>query len=523
MDVGGNAPSTEPITEPPRASDARIPPPQNANLSSGAVRGVLWAATTTIAGRGVSILAQLVTAYVLAKSDFGVYAQVLVVSGLLSQSLSPAVDQFLVSRSREYDRFAAPAFWLAFTCGVVSLLLHCVAAPVVARLQGNTVLLTVLPLMGVGALFAVCSTAISARLSIQLRFRHLAALGLAGGIGIQVLTVCLALLGFGVYALVIPATVVNLCVLVYLLMRVRVPGLFRARLSLWPEILRSSTRLMGVRVLQTAIGQSSYLILGIFASDAIVGVYYFAFNLAEQVGRLLGLSVSSVLTPSLAQINDDQGRSRSAVLKASRLLSLGVTPFSVCQILFASAAVYAMFEDKWMAAVPLIQIMSIGTIVNVPAWPTSSLLTAAGRFSDLLRLWLIALPLFLGATISGAFIGAFLKGEMGAAFGVAVGSSLYILASTALGVRIALGREFPVSRMLFQPMKPLSACAIAAIPAITLMWYVHATGRVGTAAEAGLAAILFLVCYVGALRLVDAEGLDDARARLGFRRKSAMA
>lgn len=485
-----------------------------AGLGATAVRGVIWAASVTIANRGVSILAQLVLAAVLAPSEFGTFAKALFFSGLISQALAPAVDQFLVSRSKEFDRFAGPAFWLAAACGATSVGLHALLAPVAAYVQKNDALLYILPLLGVSNLLATCLSAATARLSIALRFRELAALGLISAVAIQALSVIGALAKFGVLALVLPMILVNGAVLAYYLSRGAMPGLWRSPFGEWREILASSTRLMGVRLLQSAVAQGDYFILGLFAGDATVGVYYIAFNLAEQVARLLGASVSGVLTPALAHIQDDPPRARAAVLNASRLLSVVVTPMSVCQILFAWPVLYAMFGEKYLAAVPLIQIMSAATIVNVPAWPAVAAMTAAGRFGELLRMLVVTVVIFGVLLTMGAMMGHQLNGDPGAAVGTAAGYASFSLAATVLGLLVALRSARAAWELLRQTVRPAAACAVAAVPIVALLASVPTTSRPGAVAAVAIGGLLFMAGYIASLRLLDPAGLDAVRQRL---------
>ena len=100
----------------------------------------------------------------------------------------------------------------------------------------------------------------------------------------------------------------------------------------------------------------------------MVGAYFFAFRLAIQPVQLLAGNLSNVLFPILAQLRGDPARQGEAALKASRVLSYVVMPYCFLQAAVAKPLLTLVFADKWLAAIPLMQILSIGLAFDAVSW-----------------------------------------------------------------------------------------------------------------------------------------------------------
>jgi PST family polysaccharide transporter len=150
-----------------------------------------------------------------------------------------------------------------------------------------------------------------------------------------------------------------------------------------------------------------------------VGVYFFAFRLAVQPIRMLAVSFSSVLFPTLGQMNAEPERQYAAALRVSRALAYAIMPLCTLQAALAQPGVSLIFGAKWQGSIPLIQLLSIGLAFDALSWICGALLNARGQFARALKYSSVFAPLFFVAVASGA--------AMGSALGVAAVVSLYYM------------------------------------------------------------------------------------------------
>ena len=175
--------------------------------------------------------------------------------------------------------------------------------------------------------------------------------------------------------------------------------------------------MLGARLVVALVNQGDYIVLGLMASETVVGVYFFAFRLAAQPLQMLAGSFGNVLFPAFTQMSADPARQMDAALRASRILAYTVTPVCFLQAAVAEPLLHLMFGARWNAAVPLVQILSLGLPGDAVAWVAGALLAARGAFRrDLVLLAGFTPPFFLCAVLGAWWDGA---------TGVAIGVSLY--------------------------------------------------------------------------------------------------
>src|SRR3954471_8042125 len=105
---------------------------RDGSLRQRTVGGILWVAFQSLASRGILIIQQLVLAWLLAKSDFGLIGLAYTVTSFVTVLSNPGIDAVLVQRQRRFDLWATPAFWMGMSAGLIGMVVMILAAPVAA-------------------------------------------------------------------------------------------------------------------------------------------------------------------------------------------------------------------------------------------------------------------------------------------------------------------------------------------------------------------------------------------------------
>lgn len=211
------------------------------------------------------------------------------------------------------------------------------------------------------------------------------------------------------------------------------------------------------RTIIAVIGQGDYVVLGLLASQGVVGAYYFGFRLAAQPLWMLAGNFSGVLFPVLVQLRSDPRRQGEAALKASKLLSYCVIPLGVMQATVAGPLVTIAFRQKWASSVPVIELLSIGLALDAVYWVVGSLLTARGEFRDGLRYLLLQLPVFFALVTTGAVLGQ--------AVGVAWGVGLFYAITQPVYVCTVFRKVGVGTRQVLSLYLRPTGCALVAVGA----------------------------------------------------------
>jgi PST family polysaccharide transporter len=365
----------------------------------------------------MQLIAQLVLAWLLSPMDFGKIGLAYTITSFANLIVNPGVDDVMIQRRRQLLLWATPAFWLSLTLGMAGGIVMLIAAPLGVFLYREPQLYGLISILAVAAPIGATSLVPTAVLKASLRFRLLSSLGTVELVSSQFLTILFAWSGFGVYSFVlpIPLTTTVRSAVVWMIVRPRVR--LRPQLGRWWFLLSNVSLLLGNRLVTTGIAQGDYVLLGLIAPEAIVGAYFFAYSLASLPMRIITGDLTQVIYPTLVQLAGDRARQRRAALRASRVLTFTIVPLCFLGAALCRPLLHWLFEEKWDAAIPMVQILSVGMAFAPLTWVAGSVLQAKGQFARQLTYSCVAALTFLCFILIG--------GLTGGALGVAIGVAMY--------------------------------------------------------------------------------------------------
>ena len=401
-------------------------------IAQAALNGLAWLTLQSLGGRIVGLLSQLALAWFLSPSNFGIIGLVYAITNIANAIVNFGVDNVLLQRQRAMSFWVTPTFWTSLGLGCISFVLVLIIAPVSALIYHSSQLAPLAAIlalsMPIGALATVPTVIIRSRLDFQfISIYRTVELVLSAS-----LTVALAWRGFGAYSFVIPTPIfATINVLVFWLYSpVSISRRFR-----WVQVrflLGSGLAVFSTRLIIEAISQGDYVILGLTASKAEVGIYYFAFRLAAQPIWIIAGNFSGVLLPALMALKGDEARQLKAVMLAVRMLAYVAIPACILQSALADPLLRMLFGKKWISAIPVMQVLSLGLAFDSITWITGTFLSAKREYLRSLKYYSIAAPAFFACV----YLGSIFLQAPGAALGVTV---FYVIMGPTMAC-VVLGR-----------------------------------------------------------------------------------
>jgi O-antigen/teichoic acid export membrane protein len=472
------------------------------SLSRSALIGTSWLLAQNVGTRVISFGSQIILAKLLAPSDFGNIGLALTITTLANVVANFGVDDVLLQRQNTLRFWASTAFVTSLCLGLFSFIAVVAIAPFAVFLYRSPVLLSILPLMALSIPLTALSTVPTAQIRARLDFRFLATYTTAELAATQLLTIGLAVWGFGVYSFVIPAPLMALlrAVAFWLIAK---PKLGRVRLKLLRLMGSNSAAAFGQKLLTAAVSQGDYFVLGLVAAKPVIGAYFFAFRLAIQPVQLLAGNLTNVLFPILAQLRYELRRQREAALNASRMLAFMVMPYCFLQAAVARPVLNLVFGTKWQDAIPLVEILSIGLAFDAVSWVAGALLLARGEFRTSFVYSCISFPIFFGLITLGAVYFS--------ALGVAVAVSIFYVALAPI-YSYSVFRKVGVSRseVVAIYLSPVAFAAVAALSAV----FLSAVVPLGELARTIVIGIVGSVLYLVLVRLFVPSTFHQLIARM---------
>lgn len=352
----------------------------------------------------IAILAQILLALWLDAVDFGVFAFFLSTTFVFEIAAVAGVRTALTRQPRSaVDRLAPAAFRAGLMSSIAAAVALLILSPWLAALFGEP---TLVPILAVGSLalpLRTYSTVAIPVLQARLEFRTVA-LATAGSSVVRYgVAIGLASIGLGAMSLAL-GIVIGVAVLSLGLVPATIAAIGR---SPEPEtsaigVLRMSRSALLGDTAASAASRIDYLVLGLFAPTAVVGVYYFAFQLVARAGELL-LGVSrNVLFPVFAQIGGDASRQLRGLRTAAGALAIVGGLGAALLIAVMPVAESVLWRGRWEVAMPAVALLAMALPVQIAVAVPEQLLKARGSFVA----WtLLLLARSLGVAIAAILVG----------------------------------------------------------------------------------------------------------------------
>jgi O-antigen/teichoic acid export membrane protein len=344
------------------------------------VKSIGWLGVSLGGSQLITFASMVVLARLLDPTAFGLVAVAWSVLALLQEMQDSGLAAALVYRRTDIQRAAGSA--LAFA-PVVSLVLFGIGfavAPLLARFVGDSaatdVIRALLALLLIRS-FGIAPWAIFERgLDYKARARvDLTTAGTQAGVAIG-----LAAAGAGVWSLVVGQLAGSAAgvAVAWLLVPWR-PSVRDADLRVLRELLRYGRWVSSVRAVNIVNRSLDNVVIARLLGTTSLGVYAFAFRMADLPVSLVGAILGRVMFPVYSMLQSDLASIRRIYLENLQRVALVLLPIVVVLMVDAEPIVLALFGDKWRAAITPLQILAAWALVRAFVSPSGPVFDGMGK------------------------------------------------------------------------------------------------------------------------------------------------
>lgn len=367
------------------------------NLKQRTLSGVVWGFFEKFSLQVFALVQGIILARLLLPSDFGLIAMTsvfLAVSNILIDSgFSSALIRFNKRTSIDYST----VFVINVVISSIVSLLLCFSAPYIAAFYKEPLLIKIIR---VNALLIFMGSFISiqrVKMIAELRFKQKSFMGIVVTIISGIISIVMAILGFGVWSLILPSFFsLFLNFLFYWYYQKWFPGITFSKDSC-KRLFGFGSKLLISSLINTIYDNIYPLVIGRKFSSMSLGYYSRAHSYSLLPASTITEVIGSVAYPVLSEIQDNE----EALLRAYRRM-LRVSAYIVFPIMIGLAAVarpliFVLITSKWEASVIYLQILCFSMMLLPVHALNLQLLKVVGRSDLFLRLEII--KKILGITI----------------------------------------------------------------------------------------------------------------------------
>ena len=375
------------------------------SLKDKTVKGVGWSAIDNVAQMGVTFLVSIVLARLLSPDDYGLLGLITIVTAVCTTLVNGGFTTALIRKKDITEDDYNTAFIVNLA---LSLLLYAIvyaSSPFIADFFKREELVSLTRVASLGLIAGALSLVPQTRLTKRIDFKAQTKITLIASVTSGVLGIAMALLDFGVWALVAQMLSNQVLRTVLLWVIDRWIPKFRFSKASFQELFGFGWKMMLSGLLDTVWKELYQVVVGKFYSPATLGQYTRGNQFAQLFSSNLTNVVQRVTYPVLSNIQDDKERMVSAyrrIIKTTMFIT-AVGMFFLGAI--SEPLLYCLIGPKWHEAATYLPLICIsGSLYPLHAI-NLNMLQVQGRSDLFLGLEIIKKIIALGPLFIGAFVG----------------------------------------------------------------------------------------------------------------------
>ena len=356
--------------------------------------GIIWKFAERFLAQGISLLVSIVLARLLSPQDYAPISVVAIFFAFANIMISGGLNTSLMQKKDADILDYSSVLSFSFIVSVILYFLLYILAPSIADLYKQPILIKVFRIMGLILIVNAVKSVICAYISSNLLFRKFFFSTLGGTLFSAVLGIVLAVKGFGVWALVVQQMSNSIVdtVILYLSTRIKFITVFS------PERLKTlfkfGSKMLLASFVSTLYDEVSPLVIGLKYSPSDLALYEKGRSFPSLINSAFNDSVSAVIFPAMAKVQDDSERVLSFTRRFMKLSSFLVFPFMIGFFCVSDQFVIHILTEKWIGAVPYIKIFCICFMFNIIQNGNLQAIKAIGKSDIVLKLEVIKKSLY---------------------------------------------------------------------------------------------------------------------------------
>lgn len=367
------------------------------SLKSKTISGLLWKFAERIGAQAITFVLSIILARLLSPSDYGAIAILLIFITIADVFVNAGFGSALIQKKDADNLDFSSVFYFSFLFSVFIYAVIYLAAPFVADFYNMPVLQSTLQVLALRIPVAAINSVQQAYVSRNMQFKKFFYSTLSGTAASAVVGITMAYNGYGIWSLVgqyLSNAVINTIVL-FSVINWRPQLIFS--LQRLKSLFSYGWKLLLSGLLDTGYQSLNSLLIGKFYTPADLAFFDTGKKFPMVIVTNINSSISSVLFPALASEQDKPERVKAHTRKAIQISSYIMWPMMLGMAACADNIVSLVLTDKWLPAVPYLQIACI----TYGLWPihTANLqaINAMGRSDIFLKLEIV--KKFVGISI----------------------------------------------------------------------------------------------------------------------------
>lgn len=374
----------------------------NSSLFNSAISGTLWVYFSTYGSKILVFISTIILARLLSQDDFGVAAYALLVLRFIDFLQGLGMRHALIYYHENEER-TNTAFWIGILVGLFLLLIGIfIGAPIAGWFFKDPRAAEVTRVLAFSVPISSFSLVHEAKLKKELKFRRQFMPEFSKAIGKGLLSIILALLGWGAWSLIYGQLVGTLFGVIVFWWVIPWRPVLKFTTEHVRPLLSYGSQIIYNQTFSTFLENVDYLLIGRYMDAATLGVYTLAFRIPELIIKQFSSIIGDVTFPVYAKIRDDLRALQTGFLLTFQYVNIITVPIGVGLAMTSKLIVMIFYGEKWVDAIPVMVAISLFAMARAMVFNAGDVYKAMGKPEILSKIkffqTLVTVPLLVWAT-----------------------------------------------------------------------------------------------------------------------------
>ena len=403
------------------------------SLTDKTLSGVNWNLAKTYGKTVLNIIVGIILARLLPPTDFGLLKMTFIFIGLADLFSTLGMGASVVKQKNLTDIHIATATTVTILLGISIYIIFYFSAPLIAEFYNELRLIPILRTLSI--IFIVKGfTAVSySRLVREIDFKSILVIEFGSYLfGYSIVSIILAVMGFGVWSLVFGRLATNFISSIMTLKKVPPVLNFTIGKKEFKELFAFGTGVSFSKLFNYGGNNVDNLFIGKLINSDALGLYSRAYNLMTLPISKISSGIYNVLFPAFAKVQNNTQSLRTAYFRTIKSTAFLLFPILAAMIADADYIILGLYGPKWEGAIKVFKILIFAGFLRTTLSYSGAIAHATGRvYKEVSQQVIFVIILSIGA-----YFGAKYYNIEGVGYAVIVALGYKFIAQSNLSIKI---------------------------------------------------------------------------------------
>ena len=330
-------------------------------MTNRTFHSIVWTGVERFGAQIFQAIFMIALARILVPEDYGLLAMIFIFLMIGQMLLDGGLSMALLQKKNPTENDFSTVFWFNLGFGILFYIVFFLSAPWIAKFYEQPLLVPIIKVAGLNFIIWSVSIIHGTKLYIALNFRKIAFITISAMILSGILGIVLAYHGYGVWALVFQFLINNLLrtIFFWLFTAPWYPR-FIFSLNSFKSLIKFGYGYMFSNLLDTTFKNMFAVFIGKFYAVKELGFFQKANSLSSLPSSNAAYALSNSFIPIQTDLSGNPEEQRKSFDRFLSLKCFIIFPIAIFLAILAEPFVSFVLTDRWLPAVPFIQILCLG-------------------------------------------------------------------------------------------------------------------------------------------------------------------